>query len=280
MEPVIDIHAHLGDILYPGGGDLIGKSGIKKRHWFDLVSISEWFLHRLADGVDESYFGTRLHRQELKHSLKRNLTASLENFLDSMRQSGISHSVALPIAPNVSFSDLQPIAEKHSGIIPFTSIDFTRDYNVEAVLRSDVEAGAKGMKLHPILQREQLTSRRTHEVVEAFTPHGLPILIHTGVCYYYTDETDKRQREKPEYGDVQDAIKLAQAFPNVSFIFGYFECHLICSFILITFRRFFDNDLEKIYCLTDIRIVAECSLISKTVFSCRFLAEHIDLKLT
>jgi len=162
-----------------------------------------------------------LHRLEIKTELKRNSTASLENFLGSMQQSGISHSVALPIAPNVSFSDLQPEAEKYPAIIPFTSVDFTREYDVEAALRNDVEAGAKGMKLHPILQREKLTSQRTHEAVEAFAPHGLPILIHTGVCYYYLDETDKQQREKPGYGDLQDAIKLAQSFPNVSFIFGH-----------------------------------------------------------
>ena len=219
MEPIIDIHAHLGDILYPEGGALIGKASVKKRHWFDLVSISERFLHRLA--ADDSYYGTQMHRLEIKSNLKRNFTGSLENFLGSMHQSGISHSVALPIVPNVSFSDLQPEADNHPAIIPFTGVDFTREYDVEAALKNDVQAGAKGMKLHPILQREMLTSRRTHEAVEAFAPHGLPILIHTGVCYYYIDETDKQQREKPEYGDVQDAIKLAQSFPNVSFVFGH-----------------------------------------------------------
>jgi predicted TIM-barrel fold metal-dependent hydrolase len=221
MEPIIDIHAHLGDICFPGGGALIGKTDVKKRHWFDLVSLSEWLLHRPTDSTDESYFGTRLHRQEIKSSLKRNSTASLENFQDSMRQSGISHSVALPIVPNVSFSDLQPVAEKHPAIIPFTGVDFTREYDVEAALRSDVEAGAKGMKLHPILQRENLTSKGSHEAVEAFAPHALPILIHTGICHYYLDETDKLHRETPEYGNVQDAIKLARSFPKVNFIFGH-----------------------------------------------------------
>ena len=55
MEPIIDIHAHLGEILYPGGGELIGRAGVKKHHWFDLVSISEWSLHRFA--ADDTYYG-------------------------------------------------------------------------------------------------------------------------------------------------------------------------------------------------------------------------------
>jgi len=30
MDHIIDIHAHLGDICYPGGGKLIKKKGVKK----------------------------------------------------------------------------------------------------------------------------------------------------------------------------------------------------------------------------------------------------------
>ncbi len=37
MEPIIDVHAHLSDILYPRSGKLIGKKGIKKRGRMDVV---------------------------------------------------------------------------------------------------------------------------------------------------------------------------------------------------------------------------------------------------
>ena len=77
------------------------------------------------------------------------------------------------------------------------------------------------MKLHPILQCEKLTSQRTFEAVEAFAPHGLPILLHTGVCYYYTSSIDKRKRERPSFGDIKYVIRLITAFPGVNFILGH-----------------------------------------------------------
>jgi len=219
MGHIIDIHAHLGDICFPGGGELIGKTGVNNRNWIDIISISEWFLHRFAP--DDSYFGSWLHQKEIQSSLKRNFTGSLQNFLRSMKQANISHSVSLPVPPNVNFSDIQPVAAKHPCIIPFTGVDFSRKYDVEVALHSDVKAGAKGMKLHPILQREKLTSQKTYEAVESFASHSLPILIHTGVCYYYTAFTDKQHRERPLFGDIKDVMKLIVDFPSVNFILGH-----------------------------------------------------------
>ncbi len=219
MEPVIDIHAHLGNICFPGGGELIRKEGIKKRRCLDVVSLSEFFLHRFPPG--ENYYGSWLHQKEVRSSLERNFIGSLENFLGSMEKAGISHSVSLPIAPNVSFADIQPVAAENPSIIPFTSVDFTRQYDVAAALKQDFERGAKGMKLHPILQRERLTSQRTFEAVEAFAPYNLPVLMHTGICHYYVDENDKKQREEPMHGDVADVLKLVKAFPGVNFILGH-----------------------------------------------------------
>ena len=41
MALIIDMHAHLGDVLYPGGGDLIEKKGVRKRLFFDILSLFE-----------------------------------------------------------------------------------------------------------------------------------------------------------------------------------------------------------------------------------------------
>jgi uncharacterized protein len=32
---IIDIHTHLGDILYPNGGDLIDKKGVRKKIFYE-----------------------------------------------------------------------------------------------------------------------------------------------------------------------------------------------------------------------------------------------------
>jgi predicted TIM-barrel fold metal-dependent hydrolase len=219
MEKIIDMHAHVGDICYPNGGALIEKKGIKKKRMFDLGSLSEWLNHRFDDG--EVDFDSRLYKKLAEACLERNFAGTRENFKKSMVKAGITHSVALPVPPRVTFEDLKKPAQKDPSIIPFSGIDFTRDYDVQAALDQDVRDGAKGIKLHPIMQSEKLTSKRTFEAVEAFARHDLPVVVHTGVCHYYVKEEDKKQLERPEYGKIRDFIELVRAFPKVKFIAGH-----------------------------------------------------------
>ena len=132
----------------------------------------------------------------------------------------MSVGVCMPIPPNVTFADLRAAANKDPRIIPFGGVDFTQAHDVEASLAADVHAGAKGLKLHPILQGAALTDRRTVEEVEAFAPHEFPILMHTGIANYYSEKADKI-REKPSFGKIQYARDLIKSFPKVTFIVGH-----------------------------------------------------------
>ena len=219
MEKIIDMHAHVGDICYPNGGALNEKKGIKKKRMFDLGSISEWLNHRFDDG--EVDFDSRLYKKIAEAGLERNFAGTRENFKESMVKAGITHSVALPVPPRVTFEDLKKSAQKDPSIIPFSGIDFTRDYDVQAALDQDVRDGAKGIKLHPIMQSEKLTSKRTFEAVEAFAMHDLPVVVHTGICHYYVKEEEKKQFERPEYGKIRYFLELVRAFPKVNFIAGH-----------------------------------------------------------
>ena len=155
MDIIIDTHTHLGDILYPGGGKLIEKKGIKKK----------------------------------------------------------------PIPPHVTFEDIKMASQKDQGIIPFTGIDYTKDYDLEVKLAADIAAGAKGLKLHPIIQRVPLTSTKTFEAVEAFDPYRLPVLFHCGVSSYYLGS--EKTKENPTYGEIHYVMELVKAFPKVNFIAGH-----------------------------------------------------------
>ena len=42
---IIDSHGHLGNILYPKGGDLIFRKDAGKRRVLDLTTLSEWRMH-------------------------------------------------------------------------------------------------------------------------------------------------------------------------------------------------------------------------------------------
>jgi len=223
MNQIIDIHAHLGDICFPGGGELIEKKGVRKKLLFDTVRLTELLLYRGVGNINpESVvkMGNWFYRRSFKETMARNLAGTRENFKKSMDEAGIHFSVSLPIPPYVTFADLKTAAEKDSSILPFTGIDFTREYDVEARLVEDVKAGARGLKLHPILQGEKLTSKRTFEGVEAFAPHNLPVLMHTGISAYYPDRSNTLM-EQPSYGDIHYVRDIVKAFPGVSFIIGH-----------------------------------------------------------
>jgi len=220
---IIDIHAHLGDILYPGGGELIEKKGIRKKVVFDTATLTEVFSFRGSDTIDVDSFVNMdnwFYEKSVKDTMQRNFAGTRENFRKSMDRAGVNLSVSLPVPPYVNFSDLKSAADKDPDILPFTGIDFTREYDVQAQLATDVKDGAKGMKLHPILQGEKLTSKRTFEGVEAFAPHSLPILLHTGKSPYYPDKKN-RLMEQPSYGDIHYVREITKAFPKVNFIAGH-----------------------------------------------------------
>jgi predicted TIM-barrel fold metal-dependent hydrolase len=218
VEPIIDAHSHLGDILEPGGGDLIPKLGVLKRRVYDPIELSERNLH-----AGPVALGKLLHRLAgrwvTRAERARNATATLENLVRSLDEAGIGRTVALPVPPYVRFADLTPAVAQEPRVIPFTGVDYTRDEDPGPGLEADVAAGARGLKLHPIIQNVPLTSAATRAAVEAFAVHGLPVLFHCGVSGYYLGAD--RAREQPRYGAIPDAAALVRDFPRVRFIAGH-----------------------------------------------------------
>lgn len=217
---IIDVHSHLGDILYPGGGMLIWKRSIKKRIRLDIVTTSEWGLHKTLSGKTGAFFYRTFLDLITRCERARNETATLENMRRSMDEAGVDKTVCLPIPPYVTFSDLLEASKQDPGVIPFTGVDFEHWGDVQACLDRDVRAGARGLKLHPIIQKEPLNSRRTFEAVEAFAPHGLPVLFHSGFSSYYLGQ-EKTRNQVMLYGSIEHARSLVSAFPKVIFVAGH-----------------------------------------------------------
>ena len=219
---IIDCHGHLGNILYPGGGELIFKKDVKKRFGIDLLTLSERWLHAVATDAVLGLFSTQITRGQRA----RNETATLENMRKSMDAAGVDKMVCLPVPPYVTFDDLRRAAEIDPGVIPFTGVDFTGDEDIHAVLRRDVDAGARGLKLHPVIQKEPLDSKRTFEAVEAFGAYGLPVLFHAGVFSYYLG-AEESHNQVTSYGEIRYGRDLVAAFPKVDFIVGHAGLFLV-----------------------------------------------------
>jgi predicted TIM-barrel fold metal-dependent hydrolase len=218
VDSIIDAHGHLGDILYPGGGRLIDETGVTKQPGFDPLDQAEKRLHR--DPLGTARLSYRLlGRWVTRGERARNATATLENFRSSLDEVEISRAVCLPIPPNVTFSDLEEAARREPRIIPFSGVDYAADGDPASALAADVTAGARGLKLHPIIQKLPLTSQNTRAAVEAFAVHDLPVLFHCGISSYYLGA--EKIRQEPRYGAIHYAAELVRDFPNVKFIAGH-----------------------------------------------------------
>lgn len=214
---IVDAHVHLGDILQRGGARLIHEKGVRKARVLDPVTLSEWLLHPAVRKVN--YDGW-IYRLAVRADHARNRTATLENLASARVRADVTRCAVMPIPPNVTFQDLLPAARLEPWIVPFTGVDFTRIRTVDSDLARDVEGGARGLKLHPILQNVALDDERTFQAVEAFGRYGLPVLFHAGIAHYYLDEADRR-KTRPEYGRIRQALGLVKAFPRVPFVVGH-----------------------------------------------------------
>ena len=215
---IIDIHTHLGDILYHRKNSLIWEKGVRKKpDWNDVYERNNW---PEWSGF-HSIFGKVTHRLGIRAGLKRNRTATLENLQRELDEHQIERCAVLSVYPHVPAEQVLEAAAIEKRIITFTGPDYSSDAaDHTARFRDEVHAGVRGLKLHPILDKVALDSAETMAIVEAFAPHNRPVLFHSGYAWYFAKK-EERVNEQPEYGEIAPAIPLVEAFPNVKFIAGH-----------------------------------------------------------
>jgi hypothetical protein len=79
-----------------------------------------------------------------------------------------------------------------------------------------MEAGCRGLKIHPILQRIPPEDRFYFELLEEYRRYGRPVIAHTGEFHYYVTPDPCSL-----YGDTTRFEPLISAFPDVPFILGH-----------------------------------------------------------
>lgn len=217
---IIDLHTHIGDLIY---GEPL-EEAYNYAYW-TFGTVAEWTGFRLSKPVIG--FRTLARYLEIIHAHQRNNMGTLENLRRFSLEAGITHSILLPIEPirkteaNLEVcreADRQSHALGHK-IFTFASVD-PRDPERIGKLNRYMAAGCLGLKIHPIVQNLPLTDPAWFEITEAFARYQKPILIHSGVSYYYIPRL-----KRSEYGDAANYEKLITAFPSQVFILGH--CNLV-----------------------------------------------------
>ena len=233
--PAIDIHGHIGDILYPFGGNLIFKTGIKFPP-SSIVQVSDE-KNLFRESFPASIINKIFPMISTNCERNRNASATLENFQESLADTNIKFSVCAPIAPNNTYEDVLKASEADRRIIAFTSPDFTwRGVNNQNPMKisneklmSDLRGGAMGVKIHPILQEIEADSDEVMRAVEIISTYSKPILLHAGQATYYTPAEGKAKFA--EYASIIKIERLISTFPDANFIIGHAGLREIISTI-------------------------------------------------
>jgi len=166
----------------------------------------------------------------------------LEDTLQAMRESNVNKAAALSYLPvtianlrqNASLANQEnnaseinmkisqiilesnvancELARKHSDLLPFILIDprAMNPVESEAHLREMVAHGAKGVKLHPTLQRFYPNDKRMRSIYKTCVDLAIPILSHSGSA-----------RGAEQYAEPEAFVEVLKEFPKLTLILAH-----------------------------------------------------------
>ena len=214
MRKVIDIHVHMGDIFL--GGNVGFRTFQPRPEFMDdhFAENGRRGFHFTAVGKTSSELEERMRQGQ-----KRLLGATLENIGASMDEEHVTCSVLLPVYPYTSFEEYLAASKLDSRMIPFSSPDFSLPVDdMVKKLKRDIARGAKGLKIHSVLQNAGMKDDRTRAAVEVFGKAGLPVMFHIGISYYYLPEQEASYPSMPEAGAIEVFFDLARRYPDFPLI--------------------------------------------------------------
>lgn len=205
---IIDSHAHLGDIFHYNMNSSF-RNNVKKGDYPDHF-----------EALEKSGFTTPLftgNPDDLDHVIDggqyRCWEFGLEQLTQELDESDMAGIVLLPCFPNTTFEEYLAASKIEKRIIPFTAADMDLPLNdMVDKLKKDIGRGAKGLKLHPVLQKVRATDERMYAAAKLFGEMGLPVVMHVGEGIYY--HPDMIHNQVQSYGAMADFAEFARNLPG------------------------------------------------------------------
>lgn len=227
LPPAFDFHTHLGmNLLFAPAIDLLRRAP-RTRYLLDCdrempgceldldvyinSAFSEEMHHELSSEItDQLFFGSDAAA-----------THTIPNLVAELDRVGFGEAAILPIAVGLPFGDrlteawLDAIArsERRDRLVPFASVHPSAA-DAPQQLRAFAARGARGVKLHPEMQRFFPDADGAMAVYAECERLGLPILFHAG-----------RSGIEPEFMRKYALLRRWEApvreFPGVQFVLGH-----------------------------------------------------------
>ncbi len=180
-----------------------------------------------AHGVVMNLFSAGLFRQQYESALPRDMGVAERAQALAEFDATIGERY---VAFNRWLMDTLAGVPSISGFVAMDPSVLSAERNAEH-LRAMAERGARGVKLHPLVQKFEVNDPRMHPVYQACTDMGLTVLSHTGRArdgepFAEVPAFAPMLAEFPDLAVLlahlggagwQDTLALAQAFPNVAF---------------------------------------------------------------
>jgi uncharacterized protein len=138
---------------------------------------------------------------------------NLSGLLETMDAVGIDMGLALGVgikASTVARTNEFIGSVPRDRLIPMGTVH--PDLSVEENLKSLLDNGIVGVKLHPLFQALSLDDPRVHDILAGLSEHGMPVVTHVGAG----DDQEANQRGAPAL-----LRKLADSLPDLQVI----ACH-------------------------------------------------------
>ena len=222
----IDFHAHLGFSFFLAPAIDYNAAAPAPEYSFDCDGDVECVLDL---DVYMNHFTTEKMQSDLTSELVRTFvfgsaagrTHTIPNLLDEMDENSIERAVLLPVAPGFPFRD--DLAERWLDAVeqcaaPERFVVFgavhPADDAAPAELHALADRGARGVKLHPTMQRIRPDDPRAMALYEVCRQRELIVFFHAG-----------RAGVEPEfmqpYARMEHYRAPVEEFPDVRFVFGH-----------------------------------------------------------
>jgi predicted TIM-barrel fold metal-dependent hydrolase len=142
----------------------------------------------------------------------------IPNLLNDMEQNAIRQSVVLPVEYTDGIERSAQLIQncRHvPHLIPFCSVH-PNDPQCIKKLHKYLRMGAKGLKLHPNLQRISPHDRRFLELCSACAQYHLPLIIHSGLT-----GREGRFRSYRKFSSLELIEILPEYFPQIPVILAH-----------------------------------------------------------
>jgi len=133
-------------------------------------------------------------------------------WLQMLDSAGVAAGVFMSFTPGCQYTE-EVVRHSQGRLFALTSVDPTKT-GAAALVRKDLAAGYKGIKLYPVVREFHVNDPAAREVYEAAREYGVPVVIHFG---FSTDPTADLA-----YGNPIDLNSVARDFRDVTFVVAHF----------------------------------------------------------